>query len=52
MSVTGVANGHRDASTVTQNLLKNDSNGGWLIQKYGGTSVGKLPLNIAEDIVR
>lgn len=31
---------------------KNESQGGWIIQKFGGTSVGKLPINIAEDIVR
>ena len=31
---------------------KNDSQGGWIVQKFGGTSVGKLPINIAEDIVR
>ena len=26
--------------------------GGWIVQKYGGTSVGKSPKNIAQDIVR
>lgn len=30
----------------------NSNQGGWIVQKFGGTSVGKLPLNIAEDIVR
>jgi len=25
---------------------------GWIIQKFGGTSVGKFPVKIAEDIVR
>jgi aspartate kinase len=32
--------------------LLNNSNGDWIVQKFGGTSVGKLPVNIAEDIVR
>ena len=26
--------------------------GGWVVQKFGGTSVGKFASNIAEDIVR
>lgn len=25
---------------------------GWVVQKFGGTSVGKFAVNIAEDIVR
>lgn len=33
-------------------MIRNNSIGGWIVQKFGGTSVGKLPLNIAEDIVR
>jgi aspartate kinase len=31
---------------------KNDSEAGWVVQKFGGTSVGKFAVNIAEDIVR
>ncbi|CZR59137.1 probable aspartate kinase [Phialocephala subalpina] len=31
---------------------RNDSEGGWIVQKFGGTSVGKFAGNIAEDIVR
>ncbi|KAG4430140.1 hypothetical protein IFR05_014376 [Cadophora sp. M221] len=31
---------------------RNDSEGGWIVQKFGGTSVGKFAVNIAEDIVR
>lgn len=31
---------------------RNDSEGGWIVQKFGGTSVGKFAANIAEDIVR
>ncbi|RYP16202.1 hypothetical protein DL765_005260 [Monosporascus sp. GIB2] len=30
----------------------NSSANGWIIQKFGGTSVGKFPDKIAEDIVR
>jgi len=33
-------------------LLKNASTGGWIVQKFGGTSVGKFPDKIAEDIIR
>ena len=32
--------------------LKNTSPNGWIVQKFGGTSVGKFPDKIAEDIVR
>jgi aspartate kinase len=33
-------------------LLKNPDSRGWVVQKFGGTSVGKFPDRIAEDIVR
>ncbi|KAH8888770.1 aspartate kinase [Thozetella sp. PMI_491] len=33
-------------------LLSNSSPSGWIVQKFGGTSVGKFPDKIAEDIVR
>ncbi|KAK4104830.1 aspartate kinase [Parathielavia hyrcaniae] len=33
-------------------LLKNHDSRGWIVQKFGGTSVGKFPDKIAEDIVR
>lgn len=26
--------------------------GNWVVQKFGGTSVGKFPVKIAEDIVQ
>ncbi|KAI3322984.1 aspartate kinase [Xylariaceae sp. AK1471] len=35
--------------TVTRS---NTSAEGWIVQKFGGTSVGKFPHNIARDIVR
>jgi aspartate kinase len=33
-------------------LLKNHGDRGWVVQKFGGTSVGKFPDKIAEDIVK
>lgn len=30
----------------------NTSDFGWVVQKFGGTSVGKFPDKIARDIVR
>ena len=33
-------------------VLQNPSSRGWVVQKFGGTSVGKFPDKIAEDIVR
>ncbi|KFZ07702.1 hypothetical protein V502_09848 [Pseudogymnoascus sp. VKM F-4520 (FW-2644)] len=38
--------------TACHSPIKNNSRGGWIVQKFGGTSVGKLPFNIAEDIIR
>lgn len=32
--------------------VKNDSPNGWVVQKFGGTSIGKFPDQIAEDIIR
>ncbi|KAI9746553.1 MAG: Aspartokinase [Claussenomyces sp. TS43310] len=48
MSANGLTNGHKCA------VYKNNSSSsnGWVVQKFGGTSVGKFPVNIAEDIVR
>jgi aspartate kinase len=37
---------------MARDLLKNHSDRGWVVQKFGGTSVGKFPDKIAEDIVR
>ncbi|PQE22280.1 aspartate kinase protein [Rutstroemia sp. NJR-2017a WRK4] len=47
-------NGHSDASSpLISNSLKHDTKTRtWVVQKFGGTSVGKFPVNIAEDIVR
>lgn len=32
--------------------LKSSKTNGWIIQKFGGTSVGKFPKNIVNDIVK
>lgn len=32
-------------------LQGNDAKGGWIIRKFGGTSVGKFAAKIAEEIV-
>lgn len=37
---------------MTGTLVQNASSNGWIIQKFGGTSVGKFPDKIAEDIIR
>lgn len=51
---TGVQrNGHHDASPPISNSLNhNDRHRSWVVQKFGGTSVGKFAVNVAEDIVR
>ncbi|KAJ2896737.1 hypothetical protein MKZ38_005265 [Zalerion maritima] len=37
---------------MTVSIHKNSSDGGWIVQKYGGTSVGKFADKVAEEIVR
>lgn len=55
-----------DASNFINGILGNDfgdrrphqteksipGGGNWVVQKFGGTSVGKFPIKIAEDIVQ
>ncbi|TGZ85586.1 aspartate kinase [Ascodesmis nigricans] len=36
---------------VSTALRSNSPHAGWVIQKFGGTSVGKFPVQIAEEIV-
>lgn len=42
-------------STTTNNMppprRRNNASRGWIVQKFGGTSVGKFPEQIAENIV-
>jgi hypothetical protein len=57
---TRLPNGHGIAEKAamegntegTQLRWRNDSKARWIVQKFGGTSVGKFAGNIAEDIVR
>lgn len=39
-------------ATPASELLHNDPKKPWVIQKFGGTSIGKVPTEIAEDIVK
>lgn len=43
-----LTNGYHDL----QNVLHNDQSKPWVVQKFGGTSVGKFPGEIADKIVR
>ncbi|KAI9786862.1 MAG: Aspartokinase [Geoglossum umbratile] len=42
----------RDPLYAAQAWQRNTSPGGWIVQKFGGTSVGKFAVNIVEDIIR
>ena len=37
---------------TSSDLLFNDSAKSWIVQKFGGTSVGKFAVEIAEQVVR
>ena len=37
--------------TASVSLQGNSSEMGWIVQKFGGTSVGKFAAKIAEDVV-
>jgi hypothetical protein len=53
MSTVPIPNGYQDAAAIAPNARRrNDSSRGWVVQKFGGTSVGKFAVNIAESIVR
>jgi hypothetical protein len=42
-----------DGLALLNGHLQNNSNEmGWIVQKFGGTSVGKFAEKIAEDVVR
>jgi len=49
MSDTVQVNGHR---SVPSTLIPNSAQKPWVVQKFGGTSIGKFAVNIAEQIVR
>ncbi|KAH0537830.1 hypothetical protein FGG08_005443 [Glutinoglossum americanum] len=38
-------------SHTTRTWQRNTGSGGWIIQKFGGTSIGKFAVNIVEDII-
>ncbi|KAL7267219.1 Aspartokinase [Rhizina undulata] len=48
---TNGINGHKAHTDDAVELKSNPVNGGWFIQKFGGTSIGKFPVDIAERIV-
>ncbi|CAL3966023.1 unnamed protein product [Diplocarpon coronariae] len=52
MNGDAVAAGNHRTEHSTPQTCRNNSVEGWIVQKFGGTSVGKFPVNIAEDIVR
>jgi aspartate kinase len=53
MNTAAIPNGVHDAVSIAPTQLRaNNAKGGWVVQKFGGTSVGKFAVNIAEDIVR
>ncbi|QSZ35413.1 hypothetical protein DSL72_008283 [Monilinia vaccinii-corymbosi] len=51
MMTEAQCSGNHDASPLISNATV-DSHRSWVVQKFGGTSVGKFAVNIAEDIVR
>jgi len=48
MSIVAGLNGNHDAPI----LISNSPEKPWVVQKFGGTSIGKFAVNIAEEIVR
>jgi hypothetical protein len=53
MSTAVLTNGHSNGPVPVRVILETaDKNSPWVVQKFGGTSVGKFPVNIVEDIVR
>ncbi|KAI9741903.1 MAG: Aspartokinase [Cirrosporium novae-zelandiae] len=53
MGVSTLVNGyHNGPQEVSSQLRLNDSQNGWVVQKFGGTSIGKFSTKIAEDVIR
>lgn len=53
MSTALLVNGHSNGTAPMQVGLETAHwSSPWVVQKFGGTSVGKFPVNIVEDIVR
>jgi hypothetical protein len=51
MGADSLPNGLRSTSE-TNGFLEIPASEKWIVQKFGGTSVGKFPLNIVDDVVR
>lgn len=49
-SVSTLVNGHVNGNAA--NIKIAPSSTLWVVQKFGGTSVGKFPLDIVEGIIR
>ena len=53
MGLDSLTNGYHDhGASQEPSLLRNNQSKPWVIQKFGGTSIGKFANKIAEDIVR
>lgn len=53
MGLELLMNGHHDPGVAQEPLLlRNAPSKNWIVQKFGGTSVGRFAENIAGDIVR
>ena len=51
MTLDALTNGHTDGESIPHQKEKNLPGGGnWVVQKFGGTSVGKFALNIANIV--
>ena len=50
MAPTILESRHLD-SAPAKGLLQNDASKLWIVQKFGGTSIGKFATEIAENIV-
>jgi len=53
MGLESLPNGHHDPGVVQEPAsLRNILSKNWIVQKFGGTSVGRFAENIAGDIVK
>ncbi|KAK9449412.1 Aspartate/glutamate/uridylate kinase [Limtongia smithiae] len=43
--------GKSNGNSLTSSVVLNQSGEGWVVQKFGGTSVGKFPTQIVDNIV-
>lgn len=52
MGLDTLANGLRSGSQPNGVIETTTTKEKWLVQKFGGTSVGKYPLNIVDNVIR